>query len=65
MASNKYLVLTLMTAGCAAAVLAIGRYTSRLERRQLKEELRDWEDEGGHLAPSESLVNACSARDYS
>lgn len=40
--------------GFTAAAYAIGRHTRRLEKRQLKQDLRAWEDEGGNLAPSET-----------
>ena len=45
-------ILSLAMVGCAAAVYAIGRHTRQLERLQIKEDLRTWEDEGGNLAPS-------------
>ncbi len=51
MSSSRVLFLTLAVAGCAAVVLAIGRRTRHLEKRQLEEGLRSWEDEGGNLAP--------------
>jgi hypothetical protein len=51
---NRLLVLSLAVAGCAAAVLAVGRRTRRMAKRELKEELQSWEDEGGHLAPAEA-----------
>ena len=47
-------ILSLAMAGCAAAAYAIGRHTRQLERLQIKEDLRTWEDEGGNLAPSEA-----------
>ncbi len=47
-------ILSLAIAGCAAAAYAIGRHTRQLERLQIKEDLRTWEDEGGNLAPSEA-----------
>jgi hypothetical protein len=51
---SRFFFLSLVTAGCAAAAYAIGRHTRHLEKRQLKEDLRTWEDEGGNLAPSEA-----------
>jgi len=53
MSIRKLLIFSLAIAGCTAASLAVGRYTKQLERRQLKQELRAWEDEGGNLAPTE------------
>jgi hypothetical protein len=50
---RNMLIFSLAIAGCTAASLAVGRYARQLERRQLKQELRAWEDEGGNLAPSE------------
>ncbi|MBN8439106.1 MAG: hypothetical protein J0L95_13835 [Candidatus Accumulibacter sp.] len=51
MSSSRVLFLTLAVAGSAAVVLAIGRRTRHLEQWQLEEGLRNWEDEGGQLAP--------------
>jgi len=53
-------ILSLAMAGCAAAY-AIGRHTRQLERLQIKEDLRTWEDEGGNLAPSEASAMPRSA----
>jgi hypothetical protein len=49
---RRFFILSLAMAGCTAAAYAIGRYTRDLEKRQLKEDLRTWEHEGGNLAPS-------------
>jgi len=46
-------IFSLAMAGCAAAY-AVGRHTRKVEKQQLKEDLRTWEDEGGNLAPSEA-----------
>jgi hypothetical protein len=54
MISNRFFFLALAMAGCTAAAYAIGRHTRQIEKRQHKEELRTWEDEGGNLAPSEA-----------
>jgi len=43
-------------AGCTAAAYAIGRHTRQIEKQQHKEELRTWEDEGGHLAAPETAA---------
>ncbi len=54
MISGKFSILSLAMAGCVAAAYAIGRHARHLERQQLKQDLRAWEDEGGNLAPSEA-----------
>lgn len=54
MSIRKLSIFSLAMAGCAAAAFAIGRHTRQLEKQQLKEDLRTWEDEGGNLAPSEA-----------
>jgi hypothetical protein len=54
MTSNRFFYLSLAMAGCTAAAYAIGRHTRQVEKQQLKEDLRTWEDEGGNLAPSEA-----------
>jgi hypothetical protein len=48
---GRLFVLSLAMAGCTAAAYAIGRNTRHLEKRQLKQDLRTWEHEGGNLAP--------------
>jgi hypothetical protein len=50
---RRFCILSLAMAGCTAAAYAIGRHTRHLDKRQFKEGLRTWEDEGGNLAPSE------------
>jgi len=55
---GRFVFLSLTAAGCAAAAYVIGRHTRRLEKRQLKEDLRTWEGEGGNLAPSEAPAMA-------
>jgi hypothetical protein len=47
---NRFLILSLALAGCAAAY-AIGRNTRHLEERRVKDAWRAWKDEGGNLAP--------------
>lgn len=42
-------------AACTPAAYTIGRCTRPMAKRQLKNELRAWKDEGGHLAPPEAL----------
>jgi hypothetical protein len=54
MISNRFFYVSLAVAGCTAAAYAIGRRTRQIEKQQHKEELRNWEDEGGNLAPSEA-----------
>ena len=58
---RRLFILSVAMAGCAAAAYAVGRHTRHLEKRQLKEDLRTWEDEGGNLAPSEVPALAHSA----
>jgi len=58
---RRLIILSLAMAGCCAAAVAIGGYTRQLERRQLKQDLRTWEDEGGNLAPSEAKALARTA----
>jgi hypothetical protein len=54
MTSNRFFYLSLVMAGFTAAAYVIGRHTRYIEKRQQKEDLRTWEDEGGNLAPSEA-----------
>ena len=56
MSIRRLSIFSLAMAGCAAAAYAIGRHTRKVEKQQLKEDLRTWEDEGGNLAPSEALA---------
>lgn len=49
--NSKFAFLALVAAGCLAA-LAIGRRPRPLDKQQLEEGLRTWEDEGGNLARS-------------
>ena len=58
MTSNRLFYLSLAVAGCTAAAYAVGRRTRQTERQQHKEELRTWEDEGGHLAAPEPTTIA-------
>ena len=51
---RRFFILSLAMAGCVAAAYAVGRHSRHLEKRQHKEDLRTWENEGGNLAPSES-----------
>jgi len=58
MTSNRFFYLSLAMAGCTAAAYAIGRHTRQMEKQQHKEDLRTWEDEGGHLAAPETSTRA-------
>jgi hypothetical protein len=58
MINDRFFYLSLAMAGCAAAAYAIGRHTRHVEKKQHKEDLRTWEDEGGNLAPSEAQAIA-------
>ena len=58
MINDRFFYLSLAMAGCAAAAYAIDRHTRQIEKKQHKEELRTWEDEGGNLAPSEAQAIA-------
>jgi|OpeIllAssembly_1097287.scaffolds.fasta_scaffold97921_3 hypothetical protein len=49
--SSRFAFFALVAAGCLAA-FAIGRRPRPLDKRQLEESLRTWEDEGGNLARS-------------
>ena len=49
--NSKFAFLALVAAGCLAA-FAIGRRSRPLDKQQLEEGLRTWEDEGGNLARS-------------
>lgn len=51
---RRFLILSAAMAGCTAAAYAIGRHTRNVEKRELKEDLRTWEHEGGNLAPPEA-----------
>jgi hypothetical protein len=54
MTVSQFALVSLAVARCAAAILAVGRNTRQIEKRQPKEVLESWEDEGGQLAPSEA-----------
>jgi hypothetical protein len=54
MITNRLVSLALLLAGGAVAAFTIGRRSRYLEKRQHKENLRTWEDEGGNLAPSKT-----------
>ena len=54
MIKSRFFFLSLAMVGGAAVAYAIGRHTRHQEKRQLKEDVRNWEDEGGNLAPSEA-----------
>jgi len=54
MSIRRLSIFSLAMAGCAAAAFAIGRHTRQLEKQQIKQDLRTWEDEGGNLAPAEA-----------
>ncbi len=58
MISRSFLILAAAMTGVAVAALAVGRHARQLDKRQLKEDLRAWEDEGGNLAPSETAAAA-------
>jgi hypothetical protein len=58
MTSNRFFYLSLAMAGCTAAAYTIARHTRQVEKQQLKEDLRTWEDEGGHLASPETSTRA-------
>ena len=58
MINNRFFFIFLAMAGCAAVAYAIGRHTRHVEKRQLREDLRNWEDEGGNLAPSQAQAVA-------
>ena len=49
--NSKFAFLALVAAGCLTA-FAIGRRPRPLDKQQLEEGLRTWEDEGGNLARS-------------
>ena len=51
---SRFLIFAVAMSGLTAAAFAVGRHSRQLEKRQLKEDLRAWEDEGGNLAPSET-----------
>ena len=52
MGANKSLLLALLVGACAAAIYAVSRNSRDSEKKQLKENLRTWEGEGGNPAPS-------------
>jgi len=51
MSTSRFLLLSLALVAGATAAYGLGRRTRHLEKRQLEEGLRSWEDEGGNLAP--------------
>jgi hypothetical protein len=61
MISSRFFYLSLITAGCTAAAYAVGRHARDLEQQRYKGDLRNWEDEGGSLAPSETPATALPA----
>ncbi len=52
MIANRFLLLALTLGACAAAAYTVGRHSRQTEAKQLKEDLRTWEGEGGNPAPS-------------
>lgn len=50
---SRFFSFSLAVAGCAVAAYAFGRHTRHLEKRQLTQDVRTWEHEGGNLAPPE------------
>jgi len=62
MTFRQFFVLSLAVAGCAATAYAIGRNSHQAKRqvkkRELKQDLHTWENEGGNLAPSRSASAA-------
>ena len=52
MGSSKSLLLALTVGVCAAVAYAVSRSAGDSEKKQLKEELRTWDGEGGNPAPS-------------
>jgi hypothetical protein len=57
MTTKQFIVFSLALAGCATAAYAIGRRNSHMQKRQvkkreLKQDLHTWENEGGNLAPA-------------
>ena len=51
MSTSRFLLLSLALVAGATAAYGLGRRTRHLEKRQLEEGLRSWEDEGGNFAP--------------
>jgi hypothetical protein len=51
MSTSRFLLLSLALVASATVAYGLGRRTRHLEKRQLEEGLRSWEDEGGNLAP--------------
>jgi streptomycin 6-kinase len=60
MIANGSLLLALTRRACAAVVHAVGRKSREGEKKQLKEDLRTWEGEGGNPAPSRASGAAAS-----
>lgn len=58
MISRSVLIFAAAITGFTVAALAVGGHTRQLEKKQHKEDLRAWEDEGGNLAPSETAAAA-------
>lgn len=54
MTIDRFLLVSVAAIGCAAAAFAVLRHKRWLEKQQIKEDLRIWEDEGGNLAPAAS-----------
>ena len=52
MIANRFLLLALTLGACAAVVYAVGRKSRQSEKKQLRQDLRTWEGEGGNPAPS-------------
>ena len=55
MIGNRIVLFASLLAGSVAAAYTIARHSRDQEKRQQKTDLRTWEHEGGHLAPSETL----------
>jgi hypothetical protein len=62
MTIKQFFIFSLALAGCAATAYTIGRYSHHAKRqvkkRELKQDLHTWENEGGNLAPSAALAVA-------
>ena len=62
MTIKQFFILSLAAAGCAATAYAFGRHSHhekrQLKKRELKQDLHTWENEGGNLAPSAAMAVA-------
>ena len=60
MTIKQFFILSLAVAWCAATAYAFGRHSHhvkrQLKKRELKQDLHTWENEGGNLPPTKAMA---------